>query len=697
MADGEAGFERVAGQPVAFLTALYGLEHVARLARGQRVLIHAAAGGVGQAAVQIALRAGAVVFATAGSPRKRDWLRSIGVQHVLDSRSLDFADQILDATAGTGVDVVLNSLAGDFIGASVRVLSRGGWFLEIGKRDVWSVERFAAARPEAGYCVYDLARTVAAEPGLAAQLLARLAAGFRDGSLRPLPVRVYDFDDAEPAFRYMAQARHMGKLVLRNPDAGSDDHRSASFRFRADAAYLVSGAFGGVGHECARWLARRGAGALVLVGRHAPGAEAAATFDALRASGVRCKVVVGDVADEPAMRRLLDRLELPLAGVFHAAAALEDGILENQDAARFERAFRGKAGGAAVLDRLTRERPLEHFVVFGAAAVWLGSPGQGPYCAANADAEAVVSARRAVGLPGLHVAWGQWSGAGMAARLANQGTSRWSDRGLGWISPAEGFDRLERLLRGPGGSQIVLPIDWAAFVAGLPAEADRSLFPSVGPAPAASAGRAAAADGPVSTWRSLPPGQRPGSVLAYVTEQVLKTIGLGGDTPVDRGTPLKEIGLDSLMAVELRNALTRGVGQSLPATLVFDYPTLDAITGYLIKVLGLARQAGPATDAVAFRAGAAAAGAVAGGAVAAGTAAAETAAAGTVAAGTVAAGAAAGVATLSEADALRELIHELGEAWSNTRDASDRNDAGPVGRQTGPGRDPRPEGTDCVP
>ncbi|MCB1630178.1 MAG: SDR family NAD(P)-dependent oxidoreductase [Sinobacteraceae bacterium] len=587
--------ELAASLPAVYLTAMLGLERHASLKAGQRVLIHAAAGGVGLAALRLAQRAGAEVFATAGSPAKRALLQSLGVRHVYDSRSLDFATQIHAATGGAGVDVVLNSLAGDFIAASVESLAAEGCFLELGKRDVWSDERFHRVRPRARYRVYDLGQSAAADPAIVRPMLQALIAGLRARSLGPLPLRVFDFVEVGDAFRLMAQARHIGKLVLRAPVPAPD---GASVRplVRPEASYWITGGLGALGLHTARWLAQQGARYLVLTSRRTPDATAREVVSALEAQGVTVLVRQADVGDAEQARAVFDEITRtlpPLRGVIHAAGTVDDGVLLQQDPARFEGVLRGKAQGARILDVLTRAVALDFFVMYSAVGLLLGPAGQGPYAAANAELDALAFARRAAGLPALSVAWGLWREGGMAATLESAGKNPWVSRGLGWIESVQGFARLERLMREGAVHAAVLPIDWPSFLARLPEGVDPDFFRDLADGPAAAAVGKPNADGTGSklgqaaVWRSLPESQRRAAVVAHVADQTLQVLGLPATTQLDPRTPLREAGLDSLMAVELRNALTRSIGQALPATLLFDYPSVDAVTNYLLRTLKL--------------------------------------------------------------------------------------------------------------
>lgn len=589
--------ETAAGVPVAFLTASYGLQTLAGLRAGQRVLIHAAAGGVGMAAVQIALRCGAEVFATAGSDDKRARLRASGVAQVMDSRSLDFVKQVRAATGDQGVHVVLNSLAGEFIAASLGVLAPGGCFLELGKRDVMSPADAAAARPDVRYHLYDLGAEAQADPALLRPLFDELLAALADGSLQPLPVKVFPSSSVSDAMRYMAHARHVGKIVLRPPAAGSASGPSGTVPIRADGSYLITGGLGGLGLGTARWLAGEGARHLVLCGRHAPDAAAAQAVAALAASGVDVRVAQLDVADREAMQALLDdiaRSAAPLRGVIHAAGSLHDGVLLRQPWTEAREVLHGKAHGAWVLHELTRELPLDLFVLYSAASQLLGAPGQGLYPAANAQLDALAHARRRMGLPAMSVAWGAWAEVGMLARLERSGNDTWAARGLGKIDAAHGFAQLRRLLDGGVIAAAVLPIDWTRFLAQCPAGTDRAFVAHLAKAGAApTAPPAPPVERLADRLRALPAAQRREALLEHLTQRARHVLDLEAGAPIDPAAALKDNGLDSLMAVELRNLLNRDAPRPLPATLLFDYPTLDALVGYLAKAWDIELDAAP--------------------------------------------------------------------------------------------------------
>jgi acyl carrier protein len=340
-----------------------------------------------------------------------------------------------------------------------------------------------------------------------------------------------------------------------------------------------------------------GARHLVLSGRHAPGAHAAAVIAELRAQGIQVQTFEADAADRPRMVAVLDdiaRTMPPLRGVVHAAGALDDAVLQRQTWPRGQAVLRGKAHGAWVLLEITRHLPLDVFVLYSAAGVWLGAAGQGMYPAANAQLDALAHARRRCGLPALSVAWGSWADVGMAAQLATSGHDVWAARGLGKITPATGFAALAQLMQHGSAHAVVLPIDWARFLGQLPTGVDAAFFRAMVTREPARVSTAAA-PGPAVRERlqAMPSGQRRTALIAYLSERSLQVLGLEADTPLDPRRALKDIGLDSLMAVELRNALAKSLAQPLPATLLFDYPTLDALATSLLRTLGLEAEATP--------------------------------------------------------------------------------------------------------
>jgi myxalamid-type polyketide synthase MxaB len=579
--------------PIAYVTASFALEDVARIAPGERVLVHAAAGGVGLAAVHIARAAGAEVFATAGSCTKREYLRSLGIRHVMDSRSTEFAGQIMEATGGEGVHVVLNSLAGEAIPKSLSVLSAAGRFVELGKRGTWTAYEVAGLRRDVRYEVIDWGATAQEDP----DRIGRVFGGVMDrvfrGELPALPFRVFPAARIVDAFRHMNRGRHMGKVVVTHPPRRRTDSRDA-VPVRPDAMYLVTGGLGGLGLLTASWLVERGARHLVLVGRREPDVAAATAIREMESAGARVRSVSADVTDAGRMRALLRELvdgAPPLRGIVHSAGVLDDGVLLQQNPERFGRVLAPKVAGSWILHEATLRGPLDFFVLYSSIASVFGSAGQSNHAAANAYLDSLAWERRALGVPSVSINWGAWSEVGAAAR---RGVGEKADEtGIGGIPPAEGMEILGRLLN-PERPQVgVAVVDWPRFLERT--GSDRLHFYR-GVAQARRAPDEKAAEAPPVTWleelAGLPVGNRLSLLEARIAEKAVRVLGIDGGQPPDPRRPLQEMGLDSLMAVELRNALAQGSGRPLPSTLLFDHPTIEALVAFLAPLLGAVPETG---------------------------------------------------------------------------------------------------------
>ena len=593
-------FEQGATVGTAFTTAWYSLVDLGKLNEGESVLIHAGTGGVGMAAVQIALTRGARVLATAGSPAKRHLLRQLGVSHVFDSRSTTFTQEALDATDGRGVDAVLNSLSGEFIEASVAALAEEGRFLEIGKRDLWTQERFAEARPQGRYEIIDLAAKTVEDPSLMGRLLTTVTSELAEGRLRPLPFQAFERAKTSDAFRAMSQARQVGKLVVRHPAAGE-------LRVREDGSYLLTGGNNGLGLLTARWLVECGARHVMLLSRSEPGDEAREAIAEMESHGAQVQTAAVDVSDAAALEEAINRLEragAPLAGVFHAAGLLRDAVILNQDWDQFQPVFDAKVLGAWNLHRIVGHRPLDYFVMYSSTSAILGAAGQANHAASNAYLDALAHHRRRLGLTAQSINWGVWSQVGSAA--ARGADERILAHGASAIAPDQGLDALERCLRDGRPQVVVVPVHWKRFlpnfvgadpapywshvdvrVADDPAGAGDAptLMPEAPTADSATPPRTPGSD--LGELLEAPPARRRELLIERVTDDVVTVIGLAPGRSVDPDQPLSEMGLDSLMAVELRNRLGSSFGlAALPATLVFDYPTIDALAGLVDERLG---------------------------------------------------------------------------------------------------------------
>lgn len=574
-------FEEAATIPLVFLTAWYAFHHLAKLRPGDRVLIHAAAGGVGMAAIQLAQHVGAEIFATA-SPGKWELLEKMGVQHIMNSRTLDFAEQIMSATRGRGVDVVLNSLNGEFIDKSFDVLARRGRFVEIGKIGIRDEKEVEACRPDVSYYSFDLGEVSRETPERIASMFGELLKAFQEGFLKPLPRKVFPAQDVVGAFRWMAQAKHIGKIVIRGFEPGG-----LGFEPEADGTYLISGGLGALGLLTAEWMVKHGARNLVLTSRNAPEPKAQKTIDRLKAAGASVVVAQSDIASESEVKSLIKSIRArrpALKGVIHAAGILDDGVIMEQTGEKFAAVMAPKATGAWNLHRFTMEFALDFFVMFSSGASVLGNIGQGNYAAANAYLDALAHHRRATGLPATTINWGPWANVGMAASQHNRG-ARLRTMGVRSIAPEDGLEILGRVLHEDRTQTCVLDVDWRKYTRAISMDGHSGLLSGLidRERPGATGGAESREPEMIRKVNEALPERRPETLLYAIQRLAEEVLGYEDSQEIAVDSPLMELGFDSLMAVEMRNKLSKAVGSELPVSLLFDYPTLEKIREFLFE------------------------------------------------------------------------------------------------------------------
>ena len=588
-------YEEVVATSFVMMTAIRALEIGADLKAGEKVLIHAASGGVGQAAVMLAQSIGAEVFGTA-SPPKQQFLRDQGVQHVMNSRTLDFADEIMEITNGEGVDVVLNSLNEEYIPKSLSALKPGGRFIEIGAIGIWDPEQVREFRDDILYERFDMLDEEVSNPGTMSRLLQDVLARLERGDLTPLPHKAFPAPEAVDAFRYVAQAKHIGKVMVSfgDTEAQQGEHIAT---IREDASYLVTGGLGALGLEVAKWLAERGAKHLALTGRSgAATPEAIEAVDTLKASGVNVLVSKTDVSDPEQVGAMFAELcsgMPPLKGVVHAAGLLADGMLLEMDWEQFTRTLPPKVAGVWNLYQQVADRELDFFVSFSSISSLLGSAGQGNYAAANAFLDAMGEQFHRDGLHGLSINWGPWGDVGMAANLDRRDRARWEASGIGMLSTADGLEMLGSVL-GSGGQIAIVPIDWNRLLAGL---AEAPLFREIAREVGVTGGGRSEF---LEELEETAPERKRDLLLSHVTSEVAKVLGLSQNESLPLETGFFDLGIDSLTAVELRNRLQSSLGTALPATLIFNYPTLGAMINYFAdEILDLPASEEDGGDAIA--------------------------------------------------------------------------------------------------
>jgi acyl transferase domain-containing protein/acyl carrier protein len=584
----QISFEEAATIPITFLTAYYSLHYLGRMQAGDRVLIHAAAGGVGLAAIQLAQRAGAEVFATAGTPAKRDLLRALGVKYVMDSRSLAFANEVMAFTGGQGVDIVLNSLAGEAIPKSLSILSAYGRFVEIGKRDIYEDSKLGLRpfRNNLSLFAVDLDRLCAQRPELVQSFLHDLMRDFEDGSLRPLPHRVFSVADIVSAFRYMGQAKHIGKVVVSMRDKVVVTPRvQGSLTLREDGTYLITGGFGGFGLAVAQWLVEHGARHIVLMGRSglsSPAAEAAIT--AMHEAGVAVVVAKADVTQEPQVAAVLANIRQsmpPLRGVIHAAMVLDDALLPQLNEERMRNVMAPKVVGAWNLHMHTRADPLDFFVSFSSITSMIGNPGQANYIAANAFLDALAYYRRIQGLPALTVNWGAVSGVGYVAQNPEIG-QKLEYVGVKSLPAQQLLKILEALLQHKTVQIGVGHIDWPRL--------GKVHLIQASPRFAHFTETTQGDDGEdrgislVDALAAVDPDERELFLSTQIRDQLARVLGMS-PAKLDIEQPLLNLGLDSLMAVEIGNQIQAMVGVDVPAMKFMEGLSIAGLAAYVIEQL----------------------------------------------------------------------------------------------------------------
>ena len=593
---GHIGFEAAATIPCTFFTVYYALHHLARLQPGEKVLIHGAAGGVGIAAIQIAQWLGAEIYATAGSDEKRDFLRLMGVEHIYDSRSLSFAEQILAESAdGRGVDVVLNSLAGEVINRNLRVLKPMGRFLELGKRDFYENTHIGLRpfRNNISYFGIDSDQVMQECPELTRRLFTEMMELFNQGVLHPLPYTCFDANHVEESFRYMQQAKQIGKVVvtydqeIRDLVAVNTAAQPPALQLDVDASYLVTGGLGGFGLRTARWLVEKGARQLILISRSgAASEEARIAVEELQAMGVTVHAAACDVTDKQALQTLLEdcRQQLgPLKGVVHAATVIDDSLIRNLTSEQIERVLAPKVLGAQHLHELTRDAELDLFVLFSSATTLLGNPGQSCYVAANHWLEALAAQRRYLGLAVTCARWGAIDDVGFLARNEKIKDALQSRMGGDALNSTLALEVLEQMILTHSATLGVMELEWSALKRFLPT-AESLKFREI----------ALAADDADNTdedhldleqlFAELSDAELSQAIAEMLAQELSRILLIPADR-IDLNRSVYDIGLDSLMGVELMVAIEARFGVNIPVMVLSDAPTLVKLGDYLITKL----------------------------------------------------------------------------------------------------------------
>jgi NADPH:quinone reductase-like Zn-dependent oxidoreductase/acyl carrier protein len=562
-----------------YITAYYSLHNLAKIKAGDRVLIHAAAGGVGQAAVQLALAAGAEVFATA-SPHKWPHLKAQGVQHVMNSRKLEFAQQINELTDFQGVDIILNSLNKDYIPANLSCLANEGRFVELGKIGIWSQEQIQQERADVKYYNFDLSEFPEATLyQLNREILERTSLMIEAGQIQPLPTTTYNLTEIGEAFSVLSRGANIGKLAL---SLTEEKPVTQPFVIDDHHCYLITGGYGALGRVVVDQLVQKGARHLVLVSRNPSESVIKEMTNALGAE-VKLYPLQGDISNREDVARLfteLSHLPFPLKAIFHTAGVLSDAPIAKQDMESFNKVLGAKVQGTFLLHEFSRSLPEPPmFVGFSSIASVLGPISQSNYAAANAFIDHLMICRAAIGLPGISINWGPWGEIGMAARLDKRIIKGLEDKGIKFLSPREALRSMLLRMDEQDSQIMICEFDWNRYVSGLtvPNALYEQLVDNYDQAHVTFS---------LESLASMPLTERRFTVLNFLRAKVAKVLHIDDPEQIDLDTKFAELGLDSLVAVELKNSLEAVFAVSLPSSLVFDYPSLSILSDYLIVRIG---------------------------------------------------------------------------------------------------------------
>lgn len=590
-------FQQAAAIPVTYITAWYSLCHLARLTQGETVLIHSAAGGVGGAAIQLAQRAGAIVIATAGTKEKRACLRQLGVQHVFDSRSLDFFNHVMDATANRGVDVVLNSLTGRFISQSLRCLAPFGRFIEIGKADIYRNSKLNLERlgENISYFVVDVDRLAAQKPALHRCVMTEVVGLFERGELQPGEITEFPIGKLPEAMKFMTRAAYRGKIVMTMQDEVVSTLPPRTATFKPNRAYLITGGASGFGLEIARWMAARGARHLVLVSRSGCKTDTdRLAVEDLMEQGVEVLLAQADITDVKAVRRLMERIHAhlpPLAGVIHGAAVLDDALLPSMDGNRFQRVFNPKALGAWNLHEATRtgRAELDFFLMLSSISSVLGLTGQANYATANYFLDSLSHYRRQLGLPATAVNLGVLGDyAGMSkTKNDHHGTiALLESHGMSVMPLTEVLAKLEAAIAQQPAQRMMARLDWTRFRTAYPHLARDARFVEQMSDTALARGPRQTGSNLRAALAALRPDQRAEHLQKGLATSLGRILGLTPEQ-VDCAVSLDHLGLDSLMLSQMRNWILRSLDINIPIIKLLKGPTIASLSAELLAQIDL--------------------------------------------------------------------------------------------------------------
>ncbi len=589
-------WNEAAGLPVVYTTAYFSLVHHCRLQKGERVLIHAAAGGVGIAAINIANAIGAEVYATVSTQDKRDYIISLGVkpENIMNSRTLSFADELMEKTNDEGVDVVLNSLSGEAIFKSIRCLSPYGRFVEIGKTDIYRNSKLGL-QPFGNNLTYfgvDVDRLFKQKAKFGGSLFQTSIDYFEEHGFKPHPVTVFPIAKLADAFQFMGGARHIGKIIVSMND-NVDVLPPEEIKFDENGTYLITGGASGFGLGVANWMTTKGCKNLVLLSRSGTKSdEEAAIVQGMLDNGVNVVLARGSVDNQKDMDRIFGEIKEtmpPLKGVQHAAMVLDDGSIPEITPERYMNVFKPKAVGCWILHEATKDINLDHFVLYSSISAIYGNPGQVSYVGANSFIDNFSHWRRAQGLAATTINWGVIGDVGFVARSGKVGGN--VDELLykqGWksFSLQQATNILENMLLSNPVQRVATDSDWEMIGDFFPHSAVSSRFAHLVNEKQLSAGAGAGSvDGALkATLIESNPEEQHEILLDQLNDTYARVLGTTSDK-LDTSEPVTKYGLDSLMANQIRNWVQSNVGIDYSMMKIMRGPTMEEMTEQILDEL----------------------------------------------------------------------------------------------------------------
>jgi NADPH:quinone reductase-like Zn-dependent oxidoreductase/acyl carrier protein len=542
--------------PVVYLTAKHGLERIAHIEKGERILIHQASGGLGLAAIDVARKCGAEIYATAGNETKRQALRDLGIVHVFPSRDLSFVEQILSATDGEGVDVVLSAQVGVAQRESLTLLKPGGRFIDVGKKDIIEDTGLPlrAFNRNLIFAAIDIDRLLVERPSYIRGLLQEIVSEFEASLLHGIHTEVLPANQVETAFSKMAQSQHLGKLLL-DFEKGAVEASTANKRLgeiRGDGSYLITGGTAGFGLATAHWLSQKGAGRIVLLSRRGEATEGLAEARAIMENeGAEVFVVKGDVTieeDLEKVRTVMDGDGFVPAGIVHGAMVLDDAFLTDLDFDRFQHVLRPKILGALLLAKVFTDQPLDFIVFYSSISALVGNRGQASYVAANAFLDGLAHQLRSEGLPAVSINWGAIAETGVVSR-SDLLASALAASGVRGLTNQVAFSSLEEVLASGLAQSAVIDVDWLLWKESNPKLVDDSRFREHVAGSGHTTGNEI-----TNALRLEIEGLEPSEQNARLEEKVSEVVAdvlKSKASRLNTETKLNEMGIDSLLMMEL--------------------------------------------------------------------------------------------------------------------------------------------------